>query len=238
MGRLAGADTNISAREAPTSWETSERAFEVNPYVRWQFDHPGHLLPRPSRAELDARRQRLAGEGLRVELGSGSGNFLLELARQHPHEHVLGFELRYKRLVKSARKLENAGLSRAWVLRDQAERFTDYFEPGTIDALYLHFPDPWPRPSQWKKRLVNGGFLRDVERMLRLGGLFQLKTDHSGYFLHVLRTCEDLPSLSIRFYSNDLQRKAPPVASPPSEFELLFRKRGKPVFCLILEKSA
>ena len=222
--------------ESSAPWETSERAFQVNPYIRWQFEHPGHLLPRPNRAELDERRARAPGAGLRVELGSGSGNFLTELARQHPEEHVLGFELRYKRLVKSARKLEGAGLSRAWVLREQAERFPEYFGAGTIDALYLHFPDPWSRPSQWKKRIVNAGFLRDVERMLRPGGFFQIKTDHSGYFLHILRLCTGISGLAIRFYSNDLQRKAPPAASPPSEFELLFRRRGKPVFCLILEK--
>ena len=221
-----------------SSWETSERAFQVNPYIRWQFEHPGHLLPRPNRAELDARRARAPGVGLRVELGSGSGNFLVELARQHPESHVLGFELRYKRLVKSARKLEGAGLTRAWALREQAEHFPEYFDPGTIDALYLHFPDPWPRPSQWKKRMVHAGFLRDVKRMLRPGGFFQIKTDHSGYFLHILGLCMDIPGLAIRFYSNDLQRNGPPAESPPSEFELLFRKRGKPVFCLILEKAA
>jgi tRNA (guanine-N7-)-methyltransferase len=224
--------------ESSLSWETSERALQVNPYIRRQFEHPEHLLPRPSRAELDARRAQVPGTGLRVELGSGSGNFLVELARQHPAEQVLGFELRYKRLVKSARKLEGAGLNRAWVLREQAERFPEYFLPGTVDALYLHFPDPWPRPSQWRKRMVNAGFLRDVERMLRPGGFLQIKTDHSGYFLHILELCTEIPGLAIRFYSNDLQRKAPPAASPPSEFEQLFRKRGKPVFCLIVEKPA
>jgi tRNA (guanine-N7-)-methyltransferase len=225
-----------------TGWlhsrETSERAFRINPYLRWQFDYPERLLPRPTREALDALRARVPGRGLLVELGSGAGNFLLELARSHPDEHVVGFEIRYKRLVKAARKLDQAGLANAWVIRELAERFTEYFAPGTIDALYLNFPDPWPKPSQWKKRMFGPELLSDLTRMLRPGGAFQLKTDHSGYFLHALRACAGQRDLRIRFWSNDLRRKPAPGNSPPSEFESLFNRRGKPVFCLILEKAA
>ena len=221
-----------------TGWETSEAAFRVNPYIRWQYEHPERLLPRPSRETLDALRARVPARGLRIELGSGSGNFLLQLAQLHPGDHVIGFELRYKRLVKSARKFEKAGLDNAWVLRELGERFPDYVAPGSVDAVYVNFPDPWPRASQWKKRLVSDGLLEAVQAALKPGGTFHLKTDFSGYFLHVLALCPRHPGLKMRFLSNDLHRNGPPGARIFSEFEQMFSAQGKPVFGLILEKPA
>ena len=226
------------ATRKATMWETSEAAFRVNPYIRWQYDHPAHLLPHPTREALEARRAQAPGAGLHLELGSGSGNFLLELARLHPRDHVLGFELRYKRLVKAAVKLEKAGLTNVWVLREQGERFPDYVDGGSVDAIHVNFPDPWPRASQWKKRLVSAHLLDAVERALKPGGTFHLKTDHSGYFLHVLELCGRRHALKISFFSNDLRRKWPPGARIRSEFEQMFSAKQKPVFSLILEKAA
>ena len=111
--------------------EHAERAFQINPYTRWVYDHPGVLIPEPSPA---AFRQilptvRRARQPVVVELGSGSGNFLMEMAALHRDTLYVGFELRFKRLVKTARKLERLGLDNAWLLRERGERFADYFEP-------------------------------------------------------------------------------------------------------------
>jgi tRNA (guanine-N7-)-methyltransferase len=219
-------------------WETSEEAFRVNPYIRRQYDHPERLLPRPTRDALDALRAQMPADGLCLELGSGSGNFLLQLAQQYPRRHVLGFELRYKRLVKSAEKFERAGLRNAWVLREQGERFPEYVAPGSVDAIHVNFPDPWPRPSQWKKRMVNERLLRDAHAALRVGGRFHLRTDFSGYFLHVLGIWRAIPGFKIAFFTNDLERNRPPGPVLRSEFEQMFQSQQKPVFGLILEKTA
>ncbi|MCZ6748558.1 MAG: tRNA (guanosine(46)-N7)-methyltransferase TrmB [SAR324 cluster bacterium] len=222
----------------PMLLNTSDEAFRINPYTRWLYDHPAYLLPRPTPEQLRARRAERPAGGLRVELGSGSGNFLLELAQAYPGEHVVGFELRYKRLVKSARKFEKLGLTNVWALREPAEQFPGYFGPGSVDALYINFPDPWPKASQWKKRMVNPELLERIETALKPGGCFHLKTDHSGYFLHVLHIVHRSGRWTIRFFSNDLKRNHPPGPKLESEFERMFSAQRKPVFYLCVEKSA
>lgn len=211
---------------------------EVNPYTIHIHEHPSVLLPDPSPGGL---REMMAagiarGWELAVELGCGSGNFLVEMAARHPAMAFTGFELRYKRLVKAARKIERKGLDNAWLVRELAERFPLYFEPASLARVYLNFPDPWPKPSQWKHRLVNREFISALGRYLKPGGRFCFKTDHSGYLLHVLSIVAQAPGWKIREFHNDIQRSRRADLSPRSEFENLFRAIGKSVFYLELEK--
>ncbi|MBI4082672.1 MAG: tRNA (guanosine(46)-N7)-methyltransferase TrmB [Candidatus Lambdaproteobacteria bacterium] len=206
-------------------------AADINPYARWVYDHPATLLAAPTPAALEALRaaRPLDGGRLHVELGCGAGNFLKALSRRQPGDHFVGFELRFKRLVKAARKIEREGLANVWLLRERAEECCSYFVPGTVDAVYLNFPDPWPKAGQWKKRLVQAAFLDRLARCLKPGGRFELKTDHSGYFLHVLALVWNRAPWRLCAVSNDLHRQGLSPGLPVTEFEQLFVAKRKPV---------
>jgi len=213
------------------------RASEVNPYARWVHEHPAVLLAEPTPALL---RERLAGAAgaLVVDLGCGSGNYLLAQAQRDPTARYVGFELRFKRLVKAARKLERAGVTCVWLLRERAERLADYFAPGSLRCVSVLFPDPWPRRSDWNKRLVSVAFLQSLERLLEPGGCFRLKTDHSGYFLHVLGLLPQVTGLRLTAFHNDHHRHAAGRGEVRTEFELLFKSQAKPVYSLVLQRPA
>jgi len=207
---------------------------EVNPYSRWVYDHPAHLLPEPTPALLASARASatVAPKRTIVELGSGSGNFLLQLGQIWPEDQLIGFEIRFKRLVKTARKLEKAGLNHVWLLRERAERFASYFAPGSVDRVYLNFPDPWRKPGQWKKRLVREPFLAQLETTLSPGGTFRLKTDHSGYFLHCISQFNRRSGWNFSGFSNHLHRSVSVEPYPKTEFELLFSSKRKAIYAL------
>lgn len=213
---------------------------EVNPYSLWVHDYPRVLLAEPSPKDLNAKMAGApAADGPIVcDLGCGSGNFLLQMAAAHPEKRFAGFELRYKRLVKAARKVERAELKNVWFLREQAERFPRYFDPGSVEEVYINFPDPWQKYGQWKHRMVNADFLRELTRILVPGGRFYLKTDHSGYFLHTLSLLKQVPALEIRAFRNDLLRTPRPGRPIRSEFEDLFRSRRRPIHYLVMEYSS
>lgn len=208
---------------------------DVNPYTRWVHEHPAVLLPEPAPADLHARMVDRSGPVV-VDLGCGSGNFLVEHARRTPEARFVGFELRYKRLVKAARKAERADLGNLWFLRETAERLGDYFAPGSLHAVHVNFPDPWPRRSDWRKRLVGPGFLGLLQKLLEPGGCLFVKTDHSGYFLHVLSLVREAPGLRLTAFSNDHHRQAVNRGETPTEFEQLFRSLRKPVYSLVLQR--
>lgn len=213
---------------------------KVNPYSEWIYDHPLNLLPHPSRSLLEEKRASgpTCSGKLILELGSGSGAFLLQLAARAPGCHLVGFELRYKRLVKAARKLDRANLRNVWLLREVAENFHHYFDPGTVDRVYINFPDPWPKAGQWKKRLLSPGLLAQLESTLKPGGRVCLKTDHSGYFLHILSLLRERAQWRILHFSNDLHRFGPPGRNLRTEFEQLFASKRKPIFFLDMDLLA
>lgn len=209
----------------------------VNPYRAQLHDHPEYLLPEPDQKQLAIARGQAPtqAKALWVELGSGSGNFLLQMAQLSPETHFIGFELRYKRLVKCARKLTKKGLQNVWVLKEWGENFDKYFPPGSLDGVFLNFPDPWPKFAQRKKRLLNPPLLEQMEKTLKNGGRFCLKTDHSGYILHSLSLFYNRPNWKIRTFSNDHRKNGGLTAL--TEFEQLFLNQKKSIFYLEVEKT-
>ncbi len=106
-----------------------------------------------------------------------------------------------------------------------------------MDAVHLNFPDPWPKPAQWKKRLLNAALLERLECALRPGGTVTLKTDHSGYFLHALSLWCDRPGWRMAHFSNDLHRYGPPGQQVRTEFEQLFAAKKRAIFYLTVVRT-
>lgn len=118
-----------------------------------------------------------------VEIGCHNGGTAMELASAQPNWGILGLDITFKRVVKTARKAVQAGHKNVHSLLCNASGLTQVFAPGEIDALVLFFPDPWVRKkSQRKNRLLNEAFAQEVHSLLAPGGLFWFKTDQEDYF--------------------------------------------------------
>ena len=153
----------------------------ANPYVRGHFEYGPPVLPATEAASYRGRWEACFGREapLHLEIGSGNGFFLTELARRHPEWNVLGIEIRYKRVVQTAKKLQHAEVeAHARIARYHAAYLDDLFEPGALAGLYVNHPDPWPKERHEKNRLISRWFLEDVVRYVQPGGVFQLKSDH------------------------------------------------------------
>lgn len=120
---------------------------------------------------------------LEVEIGSGDGSFLVELATFHPERNFLGMERLLGRASKTARKAFRAGLSNLKVLRiDGVYAIAHLLPAQSISRIHLLFPDPWPKKKQHKHRLVQPTFCVAIHHLLEPNGEWLFKTDHEGYF--------------------------------------------------------
>jgi tRNA (guanine-N7-)-methyltransferase len=212
---------------------------DLNPYLReYHAFGPPVLKVEDLRAARGRWSEVFGGADgpLHVEIGSGNGHFLAGMAALHPERRWLGLEIRYKRVVLSARKIRAAALSNARIGRFDAFALDDLFAEGEVAAFYLNHPDPWPKGRHAKHRLVARPFAETVARLLAPGGTLRLKTDHRPNLSRLLEALEDLP-FDIAGVSEDYDRLGPPWPVDDdviSSYQAKFRLKGEPVFSLAL----
>ncbi len=159
-----------------------------------------------------------------VDVGCGLGRFLLARAAQFPGTRFLGIEREVARIAKidlAARRrgLENIRLFCA----DALQAVTNLLPPGSVTALYVLFPDPWPKRRHWKRRLVSPAFLEGVARILRPAGALHLATDRKDYFAAMQRSLgADARFASIPAFSR--------TSDEQTDFERIFRRQGLPIY--------
>ncbi len=123
-----------------------------------------------------------AGGPVHVEIGSGKGRFLLKMAAERPEISFLAVEraAKYHRLV--CEKAGRRGLENVRLLRTTAEDLLFRLLPSlSVDALYVLFPDPWPKKRHHKRRLFTPETTEAMVSCLKTGAPLLVKSDHPGY---------------------------------------------------------
>jgi tRNA (guanine-N7-)-methyltransferase len=221
---------------------------DVNPYVVEHREVGPPLLPGSEAWPFRGRWHEAFGRQapLHVEIGSGNGFFLAELARRHPDWNVVGVEIRYKRAMMCAKKLRAAEVSNARIVRYDAWYLDDLFAPGEIAGLYINHPDPWPKDRHEKNRLISRWFLEEAALFLSVGGHFRLKSDFEDNIGRVPRLLaadadgEPLPPLPFEVSGRSEDVITGPAPWPDdieTNYQSKFRKRGLPVYAIELVRT-
>lgn len=148
---------------------------------------------------------------LLLEIGFGSGHFLVDLARKRPSANVLGVEIAIPSLRRAARKVQHAGLSNVRLLQSNAWYVLwALTAPNLIHETYINFPDPWPKSGHHHRRLIGERFLHLLATRMIPGGALEVATDHADYAAAVTAALQATPYFTSRlptpFVTEDLQR--------------------------------
>jgi len=176
-----------------------------------------------------------------VEIGCNTGHVVREWAKSHPALRFIGLECKFKAAHRGAEKAKQAGLKNFMMLRANGERLPFVFGKSEIDRLFLFFPDPWPPKSQWKKRIFQKNWLTSVAPLLKPGALFEIRTDHDGYFEWMLEQIEGVAEFEVVQVERNKHAHHPNPTSlnipEVTLFERLFIKDGIPIKQLLLKKK-
>jgi tRNA (guanine-N7-)-methyltransferase len=124
---------------------------------------------------------------LEIEMGSGKGLFLEQAATDRQQNRFLGIELARKYAAYCAGRLARRSLSNAKVVfGDGVRMFQDWLPDQCAAAVHVYFPDPWWKKRHRKRRIMNEGFVRNIERVLQTGGQLHFWTDVDEYFHETL----------------------------------------------------
>jgi len=147
-------------------------------------EYSDFVLVRPDGNHLKGRWAEMFGRQapLYVELGTGKGRFISELAALHPEFNFVGIEAQQDVLYYAAAKVREKELTNVRLLVFDINHILDLFAEGEVARLYINFCDPWPKARHAKRRLTHAGFLAKYRHILAKGGQLFFKTDNRPLF--------------------------------------------------------
>lgn len=151
---------------------------------------------------------------LEIEVGSGKGLFLTHATQVAPQHVFLGLEISAKYARYAAARLAVRSCPNGRVVQGDAVRvFRERLASASIEAVHVYFPDPWWKLRHRKRRVMQEVFVRDVERVLRPGGVMHFWTDVAEYFQATVELIGHSTTLSGPL----------PEAEQPSEHDMDYR---------------
>ena len=185
--------------------------------------------------EVAKRVAKLAGSRkIYLEIGMGKGDFLLGMADKNRDSFFLGMEKYSSVLIKALAKYdkletkpENIGF-----LWQDATVLDTFFQPATLDGIYLNFSDPWPKERYAKRRLTAPGFLTLYAKILKPESRIEFKTDNEALFRFSLDSFEQSPDFKLEKIYWDLHREIAPSENVMTEYEKKFSQNGQPIYKL------
>ena len=168
-----------------------------------------------------------------LEIGSGKGQFLVNMAKNHPESFFIGMERNVTCAGFTAKKLVEGEVTNAKLVYADAGQVLPSINAESVEGIFLNFSDPWPKKRHAKRRLTSDSFLGQYYRILKSGGKLIFKTDNYDLFTYSLEILENSTfKLLEANYSYDGKDPFDEI----TEYEASFRSEGQPIYRLILEK--
>lgn len=117
-----------------------------------------------------------------LEVGAGTGLFGTALAEKSPGLNHVAVDVKADRLQKGAHAAEEKGLNNMRFLRARADQLVELIPAHSLTAVWVTFPDPFPKKRSSGRRLTHPTFLKIYQQLLGEGGALYFKTDAHGLF--------------------------------------------------------
>lgn len=191
-------------------------------------NYPQYVIPNPE--EFFGNWNQLFGNDapLHIEVGTGKGRFVTEMAKANPHINYIGIELQESVIVTALDRLIEAELPNVKLLNTNGEDLRKFFAKSDVARIYLNFSDPWPKNRHEKRRLTHESFLSIYEDVLIPEGEIHFKTDNRGLFEYSLMSFSRY-GLLLTFVSLDLHH-SDFEGNIMTEYEEKFSAKGNPIY--------
>jgi tRNA (guanine-N7-)-methyltransferase len=160
-----------------------------------------------------------------VDLGCGSGRYLLGSAVWRPNFDHLGIDVKPVVIRYATRRGNQRGLPNLRLAVVDAERLLrDYLPAGSVTEVHCYHPQPYYDPGQVHRRLITPAFLALLHRALIPGGQLFIQTDNPGYWRYI---CEVVPYF---FDFHERIGRWPDAPKGRTRREIMALRRGLPIF--------
>ena len=172
-GRIRGKTMRASQK----SWLAEDLAARCLPGV--------HRDDNPARTPLDLTQ--FCGRPLWLEVGFGGGEHLVHMAALYPDRHIIGCEPFVNGIAMLLGKLRAGEMSNVSLHPGDVRDLFDVLPDACLTAVFLNYPDPWPKTRHHRRRFVTPGYLHALARVTAPGAEFRVATDIPDYVRQTLQ---------------------------------------------------
>ncbi|MDD4808624.1 MAG: tRNA (guanosine(46)-N7)-methyltransferase TrmB [Bacilli bacterium] len=171
---------------------------------------------------------------LKIEIGMGKGDFIIESAKQYPHINFIGIEKFDSVMVRAIEKLEYLELDNLKLIKMDGLSIDAVFD-HEIDTIYLNFSDPWPKKRHQNRRLTSSIFLEKYEQVFKKTKRIVMKTDNRKLFEYSIISFNQhnykIKDISLDLYDDDIKDNI------PTEYEKKFVSKGIRIYKIKVTKN-
>lgn len=132
-------------------------------------------------------------DNLRLEIGVGRGDFIVQMALANPNVYFLGVEMSSMALAIAGKKIIENEIKNVLLINIDMHYLFEKIGENKFDIIYLNFSDPWPKKRQHKRRLTYPTCLNEYYKELKKDGKVIFKTDNNLLFEDSIPYFEESP---------------------------------------------
>lgn len=163
-----------------------------------------------------------------VEFCSGNGDWIIAKALENPKRNWVAVEKRFDRVRKIWSKAKNLKVNNLFIVCGEGLTFTKhYIVDQSVDAVFVNFPDPWPKDKHAKHRIIQEPFVQQAHRILKMEGTLTLVTDDADYSEQMIEKVLQHPGFRASFPKPYYSREMEGYGN--SWFEKFWRQMGREI---------
>lgn len=181
--------------------DAQERAWaELSPFYAIEVERDAAATSIRPGTEIDVTGVYGRTAPLVVEIGSGQGHAIVHAATATPERDFLAVEVFRAGLARTMLDADRDGVRNLRLVEANAPEVLEHLLPeGSVDELWIFFPDPWHKAKHNKRRLIAPAFPPLAARALRDGGVLRLATDWEDYALQMRAVMADAADFAPAF---------------------------------------
>ncbi|MEA1916254.1 MAG: tRNA (guanosine(46)-N7)-methyltransferase TrmB [Campylobacterota bacterium] len=164
-------------------------------------------------------------EKISIEVGFGSGRHLLHQAINNKDMLFVGIEIHKVSIQQVLKQIVIHNLTNLLILDYDARLFMELVPSNIVSKIFVHFPVPWDKKPH--RRVISKSFIDEANRILKVGGSLELRTDSENYYAYSFETFNLLNKMSLHINKNrDIE--------VVSKYETRWRKMEKNIYDLTM----
>lgn len=166
-----------------------------------------------------------------VEIGFGSGDYFLEMAKDNKDEVFFGIEKSWIPVNKLLKKCKKYDLKNVFCTKlDAYWAFQILFNDRSVKRIIMNYPDPWFKKSHVERRLTRRENLYIYAKKLMSYGEIKIRTDDYAFVEFTLQELDFIGCFSVSF-------SKPKIDKPLTKYEKRWLEIGKNIWDIVLIKE-